>query len=300
MESIDLIENDGETTVIESDSSSLMIVRGEMTSHSVRGYQFRWPRLKKISFIDTILDVEGLTAVCCSCHVEEVELYFCDMSRDVDAYVARKMTLKKLKIRGTPFQAFSQLSQNENLRELHLSDIDRYISRDEVEEIASISSLTRLEISNCRLDDDTIEPLEKMRSLLHLDLSRNVIGSMETVSKIRSLVSLKMSYNAIDWRGLKGIDRLTKLLSLNLGHNTIGEDGMTEIVKLTKLKRLNVTAAKVFNGGACLVSSLKGLEYLNLQGNRVDGSTVASIIAGCPCLINVNFRGIFEEEEDAD
>lgn len=89
------------------------------------------------------------------------------------------------------------------------------------------TSLTKLHLDYCQIDDMVVSFLERMTSLTTLSLSNNLIKDRgaQDLANSQSLTSLTLDYNSITRVGAKALAENTKLISLILNGNEIDDEG---------------------------------------------------------------------------
>jgi Leucine-rich repeat (LRR) protein len=172
----------------------------------------------------------------------------------------------------------------------------------DVERVAQIETLKRLDLSFTYVTDRGIEQLRKLRQLedLRLDTAEFITDSamsylranqalrrlvlrgsditdvgMPYIAGITGLRSLDMSFTMLGDVGLESLPALTELEELKLGGNRITGINLTFLKLLPKLKKLSFHGIQRRNAGACwsplitdldldAISLLAGIEELDL------------------------------------
>ena len=172
----------------------------------------------------------------------------------------------------------------------------------DVERIAGIKSIQRLDLSFTYVTDVGIERLQALQQLEELTLDTaefitdSAVGYLRANKRLRKLVlrgtditdvslpyiaeltalrTLDISHTMLNDVGLESLPALTELEDLNLGGTRITGINLNFLKLLPKLRRLNFKGIQRRNAGACwtptitdldldAISMLSGLEELNL------------------------------------
>ena len=169
--------------------------------------------------------------------------------------------------------------------------MDESLQRSFVGCLSELKKITRLEMVQCNLCDDSVSDLSAMIHLTHLDLSINYItgeglrtlsplaklmhlslreslvdGShrLDTLSHLKRLTHLDLSYNMIDGSSVAHLNGLDELTNLDLSHNDIQDTA--GFVGFKKLSRLSLRNNSIDN-----IHSLCSLPLtdLDVSDNRI-------------------------------
>jgi Leucine-rich repeat (LRR) protein len=190
-------------------------------------------------------------------------------------------------------------------------------------EIARLTDLTSLDLSDNRLGDADALALASLVNLTSLDLRDNWIGDAGAQSlaglvnltslglggyKVRrsphkagdagaqalaalvNLTSLDLWYNNIGDAGAEALAGLNNLNSLSLRYNHIGDAGVQALAGLVNLTSLDLHMNKMGDMGAQALASLVNLTSLDLGGNEI-GDAGARALAGLVNLTSLNLEG---------
>lgn len=125
--------------------------------------------------------------------------------------------LTSLLIKDGKFDNFSALSELSELQELTITGIP--LNSQALSAIAQLPKLTALTLSNCSLSG--INELAAATGLIHLDLSKNMIGNLSALSYMPNLTYVFLGSNAITASSLEALSGLGMLKELDLSHNSI-------------------------------------------------------------------------------
>jgi Leucine-rich repeat (LRR) protein len=199
----------------------------------------------------------------------------------------------------------------------------------DVERVASIDTLKRLDLSFTYVTDRGIEQLKRLQHLedlrldtaefltdaamSHLRANRNLkhlvlrgvditdVG-MPHVAELTALRSLDMSHTMLGDVGLENLPSLTELEELKLGADLVTGLNLNFLKLLPKLKKLNFNGIQRRNGGACwaplitdldmdTIALLSGLEELDLGiGISLSASGKPAAPGGNNCRLSGGIR----------
>lgn len=183
--------------------------------------------------------------------------------------------LKSLTIHDLKLGTLSDLSALAKLETLDLSGCT--FPAEELEVLANLPSLKKLNLSNCSLS--TIAALKGSSSLTSLNLSSNTLRNLEVLSEMGTLTELNLKHNAVT--GLNALSSLNNLETLDISFNAV-----TDLSPLSSCVKLNWLDA-----GNNQLSNLRGAEnlplltYLSLDYNSL---TDISLLSGCTELTNLS------------
>ncbi len=182
-------------------------------------------------------------------HLNELSIEYCQI--ESLSSIQRFSNLKKLSLNGNPLaeSAIENLKSLRNLQYLDLSGTD-------IKDTAPIGDIISLESLVIRGTDELYEVrgLERLTSLKHLDLTFNVINSIEDISVNEHIQSLNLKAGKID--KISGLDKFSDLVELKLASNSIVK--IQGLDNLKQLRRLNISSA--------WIEQIEGLEHLtNLE-----------------------------------
>lgn len=125
--------------------------------------------------------------------------------------------LTSLLIKDGKFDNFSALSELPELQELTITGTP--LDSPALSAIAQLPKLTALTLSGCSIS--SINELAAATGLIHLDLSKNMIGNLSALSYMPNLTHVYLSSNALTAASLKPLSALSQLKELDLSHNSI-------------------------------------------------------------------------------
>jgi Leucine-rich repeat (LRR) protein len=132
-------------------------------------------------------------------------------------------------------------------KELEWLDLkDGEIAVEDLDEVAQITSLRKLVLANCKIEDGAITALETLPNLKTLDLSSTSfsLAKLEEVVKLQALETLVLADSDIDDGTLTLISvKLPALKHLDVRNTLITEKGLLELRKLHKLESVDVRGA---------------------------------------------------------
>ena len=177
--------------------------------------------------------------------------------------------LKSLSLESGVSGELKVIGSLSQLEKLQIIDCD--VSREVLESISAIPTLTELTLVDCGLA--SIESLSKAQSLTYLDLSYNTIGNISALSGMKDLQTLYMERNALS--ELSALSSLTSLTTLDVSYNAIVS--IAPICGLQGLQVLDVAHNQLENLGA--IDNMTGLVELNAGYNMLtDVSQLASLV----------------------
>jgi len=177
---------------------------------------------------------------------------------------------------------FWKLSNTSSLKSLDLSYI-KIINRELLVALEkNNSSLLRLDLSGCSIDNNSIVPLSKLTHLHALKLKNCKIGDFSPLSNLLNLTEIDISltnliatrsnlliYNSLDGYGLNFIYNLTNLTYLNIGFNKVHSDGLLYIKGLRNLTSLDMSWTNLNDSGIGHLAPLINLTFLDISNTNI-------------------------------
>ena len=195
---------------------------------------------------------------------------------DVDVDLQDEFWVKRLKYYPCIYQLSSPVSNlGEKLRRLpHLSSLllnSISLEGAEVEHIASLVNLTRLELRRNQIGDAGAKQLASLVNLTELDLTSYKIEDegVKYLTNLVNLTTLRLHSGRIGTEGAKHLASLVNLTSLDLRGDQIGAKGAKYLTNLVNLTTLRLRTGRIGTEGAKHLASLVNLTSLDLQGNQI-------------------------------
>jgi len=183
--------------------------------------------------------------------------------------------LQSLEITGQTFDSLRFLTSLTDLTELKLTNCR--MQTEDLAIIAALPNLTRLTLSDCGLS--TISGLDKAQNLEYIDLSNNTIRNLDPLSHLMKLKEINLRHNALT--GLNALSVLTNLEKLDVSYNSL--TSIAPIATCTKLTTLNANHNELSGLGA--INNLPALSYLAVNTNAL---TDISALATCATLVELH------------
>jgi len=139
---------------------------------------------------------------------------------------------------------FGKLQQIPSL-ELDLSE--RRMSDDEIAELAKLTNLRSLRMSNTSIDDTSIASLSGLVELRELGLSQTDVSDagVKKLSPLTKLHTLWMADSQITDAGLKHLKAFPALVELDLHGTQVTDSGLPTLAALPQLRRLNIQGTHI-------------------------------------------------------
>jgi hypothetical protein len=148
-----------------------------------------------------------------------------------------------------------------------------------VAHIARLSSLHRLMICYCMLNDQDAVGLKTLTNLDFLDLRGCGIrgACLKEFKGMKHLLGVSLNHDKIDSGITAYIAEIPILSSLDLGHTGLDDAGLAAIAKLERLVYLDSDGNPVTGRGLAQLKSLKHLFQLNLRGCKITAADVLQL-----------------------
>lgn len=177
-------------------------------------------------------------------NLRELDIAYTKVSGNAMDALAKFPLLEKLDLAGyfpRGDKNLAALAGAKNLEWLNLADT--MISVEDLEEVAKITSLKKLQLSNCNIEDGAIEILKELPKLKELDLSRTKVNlaMLKELSKITSLEILDLNNSGIDDSLLVSLaDLCPNLEVVDLKETVVTEKGVSQLAKMKSLKTIEL------------------------------------------------------------
>lgn len=154
--------------------------------------------------------------------------------------------------------------------------------------------ITEVSLARTWATDNDVQRLAELKDLKRLDLSLTYVSDrgIESLQKLTKLEDLNLfaaefiTDAAISFlRANKGLQRL------NLGGTDVTDTSLQYVAELTGLKQLDVSQTQISDVGLDHLPALAQLEDLNLGGNKISGVSL-NILKLLPKLKKLSFSGI--------
>lgn len=148
-----------------------------------------------------------------------------------------------------------------------------------MKELAALKSLESLFLNDTKVSSNGLNELANQQALRLLYLNGTKVSSegLRAIGSLSSLKSLGLFRAGVTDKGLKELASLTSLHSLDLPALRISDEGFKELAKLKNIKRLNLYLTKISDDGIKELSSLQNLVELNLCDTGVTDKAVKNL-----------------------
>ena len=149
------------------------------------------------------------------------------------------------------------------------------------QDIAAFGEIQRLDLSYAAISGATLNALDAMTGLLHLDLSRTQADdeALAFVAHQAQLMELDVwGCDRITDAGLVHLEALQRLERLELGQCPgVTDAGLPALVALPRLSTLGVAGTRVGDGGLAAIRQMRTLKRLDLAHTSVIGPGLGSV-----------------------
>jgi Leucine-rich repeat (LRR) protein len=148
-----------------------------------------------------------------------------------------------------------------------------------LKQIAVLTKLEVLNLSQTKINDSGIENLGKMKRLRVLNLyqTKTTDAGLKKISDLKSLQVLELIFAPVTQKGIKELAELPELTSLSVGGPTITDAEVTEFAKLPELKSLQIVMSKVGRDGFKSLAGLEKLQSLELVALPVNNDDLQEL-----------------------
>lgn len=167
-----------------------------------------------------------------------------------------------------------------------------------VHEVASIASITALDLPFNNLGDEGALALARMSSLEALDLSFNQLGveGARALARLTNLTFLDLRASRLGAEGARALAALSRLQGLSLGGNEIGERGAREVGAMEALEELLVDDNDLGDEGVRSLASLPNLRVLGLSSNELSADAMRVFAASTRSLSSLAYLDLSMNE----
>ena len=222
------------------------------------------PQLTRISLAGTQIGDKGIEYLV-KLRLRELDLNNTKVTGEALSLLGRLEKLEHLEL-GTYYpkgeKNFAALAQAKDLELLELKD--NQITVEDLADVATISSLKRLVLANCSIENGALQNLKPLLHLETLDLSSASLSraKLKEIAQLPALITLELNgSNATDETLVDIANLLPGLQNIDLKDTVVTEKGVLELSKLHQLKSVELDGSAVSKKAAeMLKKALNGAE----------------------------------------
>lgn len=157
----------------------------------------------------------------------------------------------------------------------------------DLDSLASIPTLSRLDLSETRITDHGLRQLKGASAITDLNLRYAELITGEGLSSLKTWAQLKrlnMEGTKLTDNTLQHLSAFTSLESVNLGSVLVTDAGLDALTSLPHLRELILGGNKLTDAGLQALRQLPGLTYLDLGGTQREDSGLWSVSLTQPGL----------------
>lgn len=161
---------------------------------------------------------------------------------------------------------------------LHLSGT--WVTDSDLDAIAAIPNLVRLDLSHTRVTDLGLRRLKDVQAIEDLNLFFAELVTDEGVAALKGwkkLRRLNLRGTKVSDNGLAHLTQVTTLEALDAGYAQLTDAGLEHLAALPRLRELTIGGNKLTDGGVAFLKLAPGLTYLDLGGSQRTDSGLWSI-----------------------
>jgi hypothetical protein len=151
----------------------------------------------------------------------------------------------------------------------------------EAAKVASLKSLTDLNLGGVGLKNDDLEHLRGLTNLEHLEIGNNLAVRDDGLVHLKGLTKLRgvgvVGNRGVKGEGLKHLAELKELRSLGLQFTGLNDAGLANLAPFMNLERLNLSGTDVTDSGLKPLYNLKKLTRVRLQKTKVTDAGIAEL-----------------------
>lgn len=268
---------DGENTIYAVSVGD----NGMVSSLSIFGYTIGGV-VKEVEFADEAMEA----AIRAHLEVSETDVIYTNDLWDLTFFTVPEnakdlsdlqymIFLEELAMDKVPADQVEQVASLSTLTYLKITNTS--VSTNDLQLIGALPALKSLTLSNCGLA--TSAGLEQLKKLTYLDLSENTIRNIDALMSMTELQELYMSHNALtDLTALTGLKKLT---ALDVSYNSV--QTLVPLYNLTGLQELNIANNQIVE--ISNIDKLSSLKKLDVSNNKLAEVTA---LASCTELEELN------------
>ncbi|KAI9378787.1 hypothetical protein POPTR_018G145522v4 [Populus trichocarpa] len=180
----------------------------------------------------------------------------------------RYLSLKNITTNGSSFQLLSSLGAFPNLTTVYLNDND---FKGTILELQNLSSLEKLYLNGCFLDENSIQILGALSSLKYLSLYEvsGIVPSQGFLNILKNLEHLYSSNSTLDNSILQSIGTITSLKILELVKCRLNGQLPIGLCNLNNLQELDMRDNDISGFLIPCLANLTSLQRLDLSSNHL-------------------------------
>ncbi|XP_052302787.1 receptor like protein 21 isoform X4 [Populus trichocarpa] len=180
----------------------------------------------------------------------------------------RYLSLKNITTNGSSFQLLSSLGAFPNLTTVYLNDND---FKGTILELQNLSSLKKLYLNGCSLDENSIQILGALSSLKYLSLYEvsGIVSSRGFLNILKNLEHLYSSDSTLDNSILQSIGTITSLKILELVKCRLNGQLPIGLCNLNNLQELDMRDNDISGFLIPCLANLTSLQRLDLSSNHL-------------------------------
>ncbi|MBA3994870.1 MAG: hypothetical protein C0469_15225 [Cyanobacteria bacterium DS2.3.42] len=223
------------------------------------------PKLSKLSLEGTNVTDQGVRSLV-KLKLRDLNLSHLKITGEALSIVANFPELSKLYLGIYYPKGEKNLAALATLKNLELLDLrDNQISTEDLADVARISGLKDLCLSNCKVENGALQNLKSLEHLEVLDISKNVLNpaKIKEIAQLPALITLDLSSSNVNDQALADLANvLPRLQHIDLKNTVVTEKGVMQLSKLPQLKSVELA------GSAVSQRSIEALEKA-LNGAKV-------------------------------
>jgi hypothetical protein len=155
-----------------------------------------------------------------------------------------------------------------------------WVGDSDITSLAEIPTLSRLDLSQTRIDDHGLRQLKNAPAIADLSLRYAELITDQGISVLKTWKHLKrldIEGTKVTDSALQHLSTLSSLEELNIGYVLVTDAGIEALTSLTNLKELTLGGNKLTDAGLQPLRELPGLTFLDLGGAQRTDSGLWSV-----------------------
>jgi hypothetical protein len=224
--------------------------------------------LRKLHCDDKDLVPVSIAALATCPQLEELSLERIHLNHEMLDAIASIATLRKLTFKDCQHfrpDDLVALGRLKHIRELRCESALE-IESSLIERLAVHRQLELLEVDYLFPTYDNLAPLSKLTSLRRLSIKNCIIDDdLEPLARLHDLESLSLMEAVIEGNGLKHLVTLRQLRTLELGACPIHDNAIDRIAQMPKLERLDLSESEITDAGLMRLREMRNLKFLAID-----------------------------------